>query len=72
MSIAMTDCARRLAMSTELIMRLKDLKLYGMAQCWPEQLAKTRHGELRCRTADGGTDLAPKLPSATCARWPTS
>lgn len=32
-------------MSIELITRLKDLKLYGMAQCWPEQLAKTRHGE---------------------------
>ena len=32
-------------MSTELITRLKDLKLYGMAQCWPELSAKVRHGE---------------------------
>jgi hypothetical protein len=46
MSIAMTDCARRLAMSIELIGRLKALKLHGMAQCWPELLARARHSDL--------------------------
>ena len=46
MSIAMTDYARRLAMSIELIGRLKALKLHGMAQCWPELLARARHSDL--------------------------
>ncbi len=32
-------------MSIELIARLKTLKLYGMAQCWPELVAKARHSE---------------------------
>ena len=33
-------------MSIELIARLKALKLHGMAQCWPELMAKARHSEL--------------------------
>ena len=33
-------------MSIELIGRLKALKLHGMAQCWPELVAKARHSEL--------------------------
>lgn len=32
-------------MSIELMTRLKALKLYGMAQCWPELVAKARHSE---------------------------
>ena len=33
-------------MSIELIGRLKALKLHGMAQCWPELVAKARHSDL--------------------------
>ena len=33
-------------MSIELIGRLKALKLHGMAQCWPELVARMRHGDL--------------------------
>jgi DNA replication protein DnaC len=33
-------------MSVELIARLKALKLHGMAQCWPELMAKVRHSDL--------------------------
>ncbi len=33
-------------MSIELIGRLKALKLHGMAQCWPELVAKARHSNL--------------------------
>ncbi|MBL8436563.1 MAG: IS21-like element helper ATPase IstB [Zoogloeaceae bacterium] len=33
-------------MSIELIGQLKALKLHGMAQCWPELLAKARHSDL--------------------------
>lgn len=33
-------------MSVELIAKLKGLKLHGMAQCWPEVVAKARHSEL--------------------------
>ena len=33
-------------MSIELIGRLKALKLHGMAQCWPELLAKARHSDM--------------------------
>ena len=33
-------------MSIELIARLKALKLHGMAQCWPELVAKARHSDL--------------------------
>ena len=32
-------------MSIELIGRLKALKLRGMAQCWPELIAKARHSD---------------------------
>ena len=33
-------------MSIEMIARLKALKLYGMAQCWPEMAAKMNHTDL--------------------------
>lgn len=33
-------------MSIELIGRLKALKLNGMAQCWPELVAKARHSDM--------------------------
>ena len=33
-------------MSVELMARLKALKLHGMAQCWPELMAKARHSDL--------------------------
>jgi DNA replication protein DnaC len=33
-------------MSVELMARLKALKLHGMAQCWPELIAKARHSDL--------------------------
>jgi len=33
-------------MSIELIGRLKALKLHGMAQCWPELVAKAHHSDL--------------------------
>jgi DNA replication protein DnaC len=33
-------------MSIELIGRLKGLKLHGMAQCWPELVARARHSDL--------------------------
>ena len=33
-------------MSIELMARLKALKLHGMAQCWPELVAKARHSDL--------------------------
>lgn len=33
-------------MSIELIAQLKVLKLYGMAQCWPELLAKLHHSDI--------------------------
>jgi DNA replication protein DnaC len=33
-------------MSNDVIARLKELKLHGMAQSWPELVARTRHGEL--------------------------
>jgi len=46
MSTATTGCAPRPIMSIELIGRLKALKLHGMAQSWPELVAKARLGEL--------------------------
>jgi DNA replication protein DnaC len=33
-------------MSAELVGKLKGLKLHGMAQCWPEVVAKARHSDL--------------------------
>ncbi len=33
-------------MSIEVVSQLKDLKLYGMAQCWPELVAKARHSDV--------------------------
>ena len=33
-------------MSVELVAKLKSLKLHGMAQTWPELLAKARHSAL--------------------------
>jgi hypothetical protein len=33
-------------MSIELMARLKALKLHGMAQCWPELVARARHSQL--------------------------
>ena len=33
-------------MSIELIARLKALKLHGMAQCWPELMARARHSDI--------------------------
>ncbi|WP_303784082.1 IS21-like element helper ATPase IstB [Azovibrio restrictus] len=33
-------------MSNELVSRLKALQLHGMAQCWPELVAKARHSDL--------------------------
>lgn len=33
-------------MSTELMTQFKALKLYGMAQCWPEMVAKMHHSDL--------------------------
>ena len=46
MCIATTACERRPVMSIELIGRLKALKLHGMAQCWPELVAKARHSDM--------------------------
>lgn len=33
-------------MSVELISKLKSLKLHGMAQTWPELMARARHSEI--------------------------
>ena len=33
-------------MSIELITQFKALKLYGMAQCWPEMVARMSHSDL--------------------------
>jgi DNA replication protein DnaC len=33
-------------MSIEVVSQLKALKLHGMAQCWPELIARSRHSEL--------------------------
>ena len=33
-------------MSVELVAKLKALKLHGMAQCWPEMVAKARHSDI--------------------------
>ncbi len=52
MSIAMTICAWRPVMSVELMARLKALKLHGMAQCWPELMAKARHSDLPPESLD--------------------
>ena len=37
-------------MSVELVARLKALKLHGMAQTWPELLARARHSALEPET----------------------
>lgn len=66
-------------MSIELIARLKALKLHGMAQCWPELMAKARHSELepeqlmaellRAETAE--REVRSIAYQMTAARFPT-
>ncbi len=33
-------------MSIEIVSQLKNLKLHGMAQCWPELVAKALHSDI--------------------------
>ncbi|WP_148716924.1 hypothetical protein [Chitinolyticbacter meiyuanensis] len=54
-------------MSTEIIARLKALKLYGMAANWPEVLARSRHAAFEPETLLGQLCWMQSMPSDRCA-----